>query len=858
MISSIPIIRRPFESTVPFANKNFFSLFYCGLRKCVCAVLAVVLSASNQVAESSDEWVTSADITLETIDVGTPTTIGVEPSEIRLTSHRSTMQLVVTGHYDDQRVQDLTRATSFESSDTTVVSVEGSRIIPVGDGTTELMVSAGGQVVKVPVQVSGFEDPHPYSFHYETMPALTKNGCNAGACHGSPSGKGGFRLSLLAYDAQLDQLTLIREASGRRTNVVDPDSSLMLLKPTMQVAHGGGLRMRRQDPTYAALRNWIGEGCHVDSQDQDSVHCVKLEVLPASGRVLKWPAFGQQLVALAHFSDDTIRDVTDLAKFSSSDEAIASVTTDGLVVGSERGQAAILVRYLENVETVTLTFVRDIEGFVWNDPPENNYIDQHVHQKLRQLQFIPSGMCSDQEFIRRIYLDVIGVLPTVEEVTAFLEDTGEDRRARLVDSLLDRDEYASFWAFRWGDLLKLNKKKITDEGMHKYYRWLVEVFEKNVPVDEFSRELLTADGSTFSNPPANYYRTSVGMNECVETTAQLFMGVRIQCAKCHNHPFERWTQDDYYGMAAFFNRIQQKESTRSGELVVWTKHSGEVTQPRTGQSMKPTLPRAGPIEEKERYDRRVVFAEWLTSPDNPFFAKVAVNRIWAHVMGLGIVEPVDDFRDSNPPTNTELLDALADDFRESGFDQKYILRRILNSRTYQLSSQANSFNASDDKLFSHARVRLLSAEQLLDAICHVTDVPEAFDGLPSGTLATHLPGPVENHEFLKAFGQPERDTACACERSNESNLTQALQLFNGSMIHNKLKHENNRFRKMISEEKTDQEIITQLYVAALSRQPDEQELLSSTEYIAKKEDRVTALEDVCWALLNTNEFLFQH
>ena len=812
--------------------------------------------ASSLSVWASEGWVTIDDLVLEPIDIGEPIRVEVQPSEVHLNARRTVMRPVVTGHYQDEVLQDLTRVSEYVSSDEAVARVEDRRILPVGNGTAELSVTVAGHTVIIPVNVKGFMTQDPYSFRYDTLPSLTRNGCNSGACHGSPSGKGGFSLSLLAYDAEFDRRSLIRESHGRRTNVVDPAESLLLLKPTMQVSHGGGLRLRTTDPAYEILRGWIEQGRRGDVDD--AIQCIELEVLPSHKRILKRPAHTQQLTALAHFSDGMIRDVTDLAKFSSSDDVVASVTIDGLVVGHDRGQAAILVRYLEKVETVTFTFTKDIEGFVWNDPPENNYIDQLVNQKLRQSQYVPSDLCSDEEFIRRLYLDTIGVLPAIEEVNAFLESTADDRRSHLIDEVLERPEYAKFWAFRWADLLRLNKDNITIAGMHKYYGWLVRQFENNRPFDQFCQTLLTAEGSTFYRPEANYYRATVGAKVRAEATAQLFMGVRIQCASCHNHPFGRWTQDDYYGIVAFFNRINQKESARTGEVVVWTKRDGEVSHPRTGRQVKPQLPRTGDVDEHDGRDRRMIFSEWLTSADNPFFAKVAVNRIWAHVMGRGIVEPVDDFRDSNPPSNSELLDRLAEDFCTSGFDQKQILRTILNSHTYQRSNHTNPLNKDDEKLFSHARVRPLAAEQLLDAICHVTDLPEQFPGLPSGTRATQLPGPVAEHEFLKVFGQPERQTACACERSSDSNLSQALQLFNGTLIHNKLRSEHNRFRKMLDEGKSGPEIISQLYLAALCRLPNEEEVAKATEHIAKTDDRVAAWEDVCWALLNTNEFLFQH
>ncbi|HCP84882.1 MAG TPA: hypothetical protein DIT88_10810, partial [Planctomycetaceae bacterium] len=406
---------------------------------------------------------------------------------------------------------------------------------------------------------------------------------------------------------------------------------------------------------------------------------------------------------------------------------------------------------------------------------------------------------------------------------------------------------------------RLTNGQVGADGVHKYYRWLERAFRDNMPYDEFARQLLTSTGSTLTNPPANFYRTADDMNDCVETISQVFLGARLQCAKCHNHPFERWTQDNYYGMGAFFNRIQRKKTQRADELFVYVARSGEVTQPRTQQQMKPWLPGEGDVENPDEIDRRRTFAAWLTKPDNPFFGKIEVNRIWGHLLGRGIVDPVDDFRDTNPPSNAALLDSLAKDFAKNGYDRKHIVRTILNSRTYQASFRPNEFNEEDVRFFSHYQPRLLSAEQLLDAICHVTDLNETFGSLPPGTKATQLPAPdLVNNDFLKIFGQPERQTVCACERTSESNLGMAIQFFNGPLVYNKLRDENNRFRKLLSQDMAHEDVVRKLYMAAVCRTPSDAELQASMNHLNSKENKVEAFEDLCWALLNTNEFLFQH
>jgi hypothetical protein len=821
------------------------------LRTALASLLALTVTLPLTYVSWGDE------LKLEPVNIGQPTRLEVFPPQFKLIGAGATAQLVVTGHYADGSVQDLTRAVTITSTQPAVVEVKDSVGRGKQDGTAELVVSAAGVETKVSVAVEHAATPPRLSFEFDAMVALSKNGCNSGACHGSPSGKGGFRLSLRAFDPVLDNLTLIREDLGRRVDRVTPDESLLLLKPLMKVPHGGGQKLKKTDPAYAVLRDWIAQGSQPDPADQP--RCVKIEISPATGRQFKFPAHTQQMAVRAHFSDGTSRDVTPLACYSSSDTDVAEVTESGLVIGKNRGEAAILVRYLEHIESCFLTFVKEIPGYEWNNPPANNYIDELVHTKLRQLQFLPSGLCSDEEFLRRVHCDVIGTPPTVDEVRAFLGDGSPDKRARVINGLLDRPEYARFWALKWGDLLRLTNQQIGSSGMFKYHRWIERALAANIPYDQFAKELLVANGSTLQNPAANFYRTAAETNDCVETISQVFLGARLQCAKCHNHPFESWTQDNYYGMAAFFNRVQRKKSVRPDELVIFMARSGEVTQPRTNKQMKPWLPQRGEVDPPAEGDRRDIFANWLVEKENPYFAKIEVNRLWSHLLGRGIVEPADDFRESNPPSNAALLDALAKDFVEHGYDRKHVLRTILNSRTYQSDFRPVDMNKDDLKYFSHYQPRLLSAEQLLDAICQVTDLPESFAGLPAGIKATQLPSPdVAKHEFLKIFGQPERQTVCACERTNDSNLGMAIQFFNGPLIYGKLRDPNNRFRKSIAAGRKPDEVIDELYLAAVGRRPSAKELEASLAHIAAKGDQAVALEDICWALLNTNEFLFQH
>ncbi|MGQ0636229.1 MAG: DUF1553 domain-containing protein [Planctomycetaceae bacterium] len=783
--------------------------------------------------------------------------IVIAPGNFELRGPRSRQQLAVTALRGSNVVRDVTGAVEFVSSNPEVVRMSGGIAYPVSNGTTSIAARGGEKEARVEVTVRDVESSDPVSFKNETLAALTKAGCNMGACHGSPSGKAGFRLSLRAYDPALDIMTLRSEFSGRRTNSIEPAESLLLRKPLMEITHGGGKRLKKSDVSYHILHNWIAEGLRLDPATEPDLD--RLEILPAN-RVFHEDGTRQQLIVLGHFTDGSIRDVTALTCFSSSAESVARVNDDGLVQKVSRGESAILARYLDKMVTSYITFLEDVPGFVWNNPPEKNFVDQFVDAKLKQLQILPSDVCSDDEFVRRAYLDAAGRLPTVEESQVFLSEGSPDKRDRLIDALVESDDFASYWTLTTADILRANSKRLNATGVQKYRLWLYEAIRNDVPLDRFCRELLTSRGSVYENPAANYWRVRAAdvPNAFAEDTAQVFLGIRIQCAKCHNHPFERWTQDNYYGISAAFARVGRKPGAQADEVVVFVNKTGDVKQPRTGKLVKPHLLLTGDVDVPAEQDRREVFAEWLTRPDNPFFAKAAVNRIWGQLMGRGIVDPVDDFRDSNPPSNAPLLDALAEQFVQHGFSRKWAVKTIMKSRTYQLSSRKNQFNAGDDIYFSHANARLLPAEQLLDAICAVTGVPEPFPGAPLGTRAVELSEPPADNYFLKIFGQPQRELACQCERSSESNLSQALQMINGPVVHNKLRDAGGRIASLVAAGKTDEEIVRELYLAALSRPPIAAELEAAKKHIAESSDRELAMEDLGWVLLNSKEFLFQH
>lgn len=669
-------------------------------------VLATALVVSLR-AVHADECASSSNVPVMRITV--------EPQELWLRSPRSRAQLIVTGYRADGSIVDLTHAARFECGDIRVSTVDAAGTVhPVQDGRTSVRVDYDGLHTTTEVTVSGQHAVEPVRFHAEVLAILTKQGCNAGSCHGSPHGKNGFHLSLLAYAPEIDAEALIFDGYARRINRLNPDESLLLKKPTLKIPHGGHKRLREGTPPYAILRQWIVEGAGEDGPDEPA--CTGIELTPRERRELRAPHLSQQLAVHARFSDGSNRDVTHLAKFESSHDDVARVDETGLVTGGERGEAAVSVRYLDFIQPFPVTVVHDGAGFVWTAPAEHNGIDRHVNNKLRQLKFLPSETCPDEDFVRRVFLDVIGLLPTVEETRRFLADSSMDKRSALIDSLLKRPEHARFWAQKAADVMRVNAAAMKDGRAERFSRWLAQTIGENMPFDRFTETLLTAAGDTLEQPPANYFVALPTMEDCAEATAQIFMGSRVQCAKCHNHPFENWTQDDYYSLAAVFARVDAKPAR------VTIASKGEAKQPSTGEVMRPWGMIEHPVAATggDSIDRREAFATWLTAAENPYFARVEVNRIWSHLFGRGIVEPVDDFRLSNPPANGELLDFLAAEFVHSGYDRQHILRTILNCQTYQRSAVPAAGSETEEHWFSHARIRLLSAEQLHDAIGRVT------------------------------------------------------------------------------------------------------------------------------------------
>ncbi|WP_435015596.1 DUF1549 domain-containing protein [Tundrisphaera sp. TA3] len=792
-------------------------------------------------------------------DEAQPSTVVIEPADATLVGRRATRQLIATATDPDGSVRDATRGLQWISEQPEVATVtDKGRVIPRGNGTATIIARGGSVDARATVVVSGMEKPAPVSFRLDVIPALSQANCNMGACHGTPTGKGGFRLSLRGYLPDQDFTTLTREVEGRRINSVNADAGLILTKPLGLVPHEGGIRLFRETPSHVVLRDWMAEGAH---DDPSASPAVRLEMRPGA-RVLNDAAKTQQVSVVAFHADGSSRDITPLCYYNSSNTDIADVDADGHVTFKRPGEAAIIAHYLDLVANVRLTHLVQVPSFQVAEVPQDHPIDRAVFAKLNRMRIAPSEISTDAEFIRRASLDAIGVLPTPEEVRAFAADTSPDRRAKLIDSLLARPEFVDFWTLKFADILRVNGRLIAPKGTYALNRWLKGHLERNTPLDQVVRDLLTANGSTLRNPPANYYRISRDPESSVESTAQLFLGVRIQCAKCHNHPFERWTQDDYYGFAAFFSRVKRKPGGLPGDEIVFASDDGEVKQPRTGQAMKPKA-LGGPVfDDKEATpdmaDRRARLATWLTGPGNPFFSKSMANRIWFHLMGRGVVEPVDDFRDSNPSSNDELLETLATDFAKSGYNLRSLVREIMTSRTYQLASRANELNADDTAYFSHAYTKLLPAEVLLDAISTVTGTTTPFDGLPRGARAVQIPdGKLEN-AFLKTFGRPARELACECERESDANLSQALQLIGGATVNGKLRDDNGRMARLAKSDLSPEQIARELYFVALARDPDASETAAAVKHITATPDRRQAVEDLGWALINSKEFLFRH
>jgi hypothetical protein len=792
-----------------------------------------------------------------------PADLAILPDAVVLRGQGSHQQLIVEARTANTYTGNRTATSTFTSSNPNVATVDSAGVVSaVSDGRAIITARDGGASVSAVVEVERASAPYPLTFRNHVMPVLTRAGCNSGPCHGSLSGKNGFKLTLRGYDPELDYLTLTRQAAARRINKVEPGRSLMLLKPTLAVSHGGGKRFAPRSPEYSVIAQWIAAGTPAPAEWDPSM--TRLEVFPPTARLK--PGDEQPIVVRAHFSDGHAEDVTRWVKFSSNEGAVATVSEDGVAKVQGAGEAAISAWYLSKIVTARITspFPSRIDPAVYARAPRANFIDGLVLAKLSELNIDPSPVSSDTEFIRRAYLDAAGILPGPDEVRAFLSDTRADKRARLIDALLERSEFVDYWAYKWSDLLLVSSRSLPSNAMWSYYNWIRSSVAANKPWDQMARELLTASGNTLANGAANYYVLHKNPINVTENVAMTFMGFSITCARCHNHPLEKWTQKDYYQMANLFSRIAVKNGTDRGDLSVYPARTGEINHPRLNVPLAPR-PLDGPsLQLTAGTDRREFFADWLVSPDNPFFARALVNRAWKNFMGRGLVEAVDDIRDANPPTNPDLLAALTRDFVAHRFDVKHLVRTIMNSTTYQLSSKPTGTNAADLKYHSHYIARRLPAEVILDAISQVTGVAENFPNYP-GRRALQLPDAAVDSYFLTAFGRPTRVTAADSERQQEPSITQALHVINGDTINQKLAAPRGLIQTLVDGKSDNRTAVERIYLAALSRPPSDEELRTLSqamdEAIARggpEAPRRRVLEDLAWAVLTGREFLFNH
>lgn len=861
-------------------------------------LLAAVLFATGLVGSGMP-----ADSNEATRLVGKPVSLALTPPSIRLSGPRARQQLLVTGQYSDGSRRDLTRLVEFHPATPGRIAIDANgRITGISNATTHFDVHIAGLTARVPVTVEDLDTSQDVSFRREVMPVLSATGCADIRCHGAPSGKSGFRLSLWGHDPDLDFAQLTRDVSGRRTNPLAPNESLIIRKALTRTPHVGGRRFSEDSELATILKRWQAQGRH---DDVEPVNVVSLTVTPPR-RVLHAPARHQQLAVVATFDDGRVTDATHLTTFSSTDIAVATVNRSGLVRFKRQGEVAILCRFCGSMESVRLLHIQaPPANYRWTSPPENNFVDTHVFSKLKMLHLNPSRLTTDEEFVRRVHLDICGVLPTVQESQKFAASIESDKRARLVDRLLQRPEYADYWSKKWLDVLRVSRDSIQLAGARAYHKWLRSRIEEDAPFDVLARDMLTSVGESYKDPASNFYcvpRTPEKVTDplylqkdLAEATAQLFLGIRLQCAQCHNHPYERWTQDDYLALAAFFTQVKRDRLGKAGRKgrpdrrqmkIAVDFNAKEITNESTGSTIRPGFPGESKPTIDAQKDRRPILANWLTDPENPFFARAVVNRVWFHFHGRGIVEPVDDFRDSNPSANDALLDALATDFVATGYRLKPLIQTIVNSRTYQLSSHPNDSNRNDQRYFSHMTPRPLPAEVLLDAVTDVTELPEQFeitkdyiegipDGVvsfPLGTRAVQLPVNdvatlintqgkyvrYELHPFLRVFGQPNGTETCECARESTFGRKQALELFVGQLLSDRIADANNVLAGLMQAYESDSERLDVLYQRALSRSPSRDTSDKLLSYISNTGNKREAWEDILWTVLNSQEFIYQH
>ena len=796
------------------------------------------------------------------------TALAAYPTALKLTGADDAPQLVITGTRGDGREIDLTRDVTYSVSDSRVIRVESSgRVVPLNNGSAEITVTFAGKSVRVPVTAQKMEAPLPINFANHVVPVFTKLGCSSGGCHGKIAGQNGFRLSLLGFDPEFDYDNLLKESRGRRVMPAAPDASLLLMKASGRAAHGGGKKMEFGGEEYKIVRRWIASGLPYGSPSDPTV--TRISVYPES-RVIDRKS-SQQLAVFAHYSDGSVEDVTRRAQFESNDTEIAAVNETGVVTTlAMTGQAAVMARFSKAV-TVFRAVVPRPGAAVNFDFPNTSPIDRAAARKWRELNITPSALCSDEVFIRRVSLDLTGTIPGAEETIAFVADKDPQKREKLVNRLLDTPEYAFFFANKWADILRVKRRNQPDRavGTFAFHDWIRESIGADKPYDDFVRDILTAIGDESKSPPAVWYKEVRTPENFVDDVSQVFLGQRLACANCHHHPYEKWSQDDYWGVAAFFARVGIKNvqmpgassQQRSQKQVLFVKSNGTVQNKRTGKTadMKPLD--GDPMPPAAETDPRATFAAWMTSEKNPFFAKAVANRYWAHFFGRGIVDPLDDMRVTNPPSNPELLAALEKTLLDNKFSLKALIRAICTSRTYQLSAVPNDDNAADKQSFARYYPRRLQAEVLFDAVARLTDSPANFPGLPNDrfapTRAIMLPDESFASYFLDVTGRPQRISACECERVNEASLAMTLHLLNSQEIQDRIGRPGGRADRLAKDPRPDAEKVTELFILATGSKPAQDKLDLALEHIAKHgKNKKIAYENIIWALLNSKGFLF--
>ncbi len=792
-----------------------------------------------------------------------PQIVSIEafPKEVNLESAVDYHRVIVIAHLKDGSTLDVTGQANFTLSDPSLASLSGSALQPKANGNTQLLIEYRSLKQQVPVRVKDAAKPRPVSFQLDVMPVITAAGCNTGSCHGSARGQDGFHLSLFGFDPKGDHFRLTQEMAGRRINHALPEQSLLITKATGAVPHTGGNLIQKDSPFYKTLVEWINNGSSYDTGEIPQP--LKIEIQPQK-LLLTGPDVRIPFTVRATYSDGTDRDVTTFSTFATSnDHSVSIEPRAGIATSKNRGAAFLLARFHTFTEGSQAIVVPADLAYIRPKIAPFNYVDAHVLAKLDALRIIPSALAGDESFLRRVFLDIVGLPPTPAEREQFLADGNPQKRAALIDQLLGRKEFTEMWVMKWAELMQIRTfnadgKQVSYKAALNYYQWLRERIAGNMPFNQLVQQLLSAEGGTFSSPATNYFQIEQDTLKLTENIAQVFMGTRIQCAQCHNHPFDRWTMDDYYSFAAFFAQVKRKPAEDPRERIVYDE-GGEIQNPISKVDMIPKF-LGGPTPDLSSQSRRVAVADWLASPGNPWFAKNVVNIVWAHFNGIGIVDPVDDVRVSNPPSNPELLNELAEKFISYDYDFKKLVRDICNSRTYQLATTTNESNITDTRNFSHAMIRRIRAEVLLDAISQVTATPNKFKGLPLGARAVQIADGNTSSYFLTTFGRATRNTVCSCEVKMEPNLSQALHLLNGDTTQQRIL-EGKQVERLLAEKKSPAEIVDYLYLTTLTRFPtdSEKEKLHATLAGLQEPALVReALEDIFWALLNSKEFIFNH